>query len=41
MFSAAAGRDKRIFTKNAIREDESFRYDLSCEKEHSKDPQFF
>ena len=30
------GRSKRIFTKKAIREDESFRYDPSCEKEHSK-----
>ena len=30
------GHSKRIFTKKAIREDESFRYDLSCEKEHSK-----
>ena len=35
------GRSKRIFTKKAIREDESFRYDPSCEKEHSKNPQFF
>ncbi|MFV8293745.1 hypothetical protein ACKXF6_06980 [Faecalibacterium taiwanense] len=34
------GRSKRIFTKKAIREDESFRYDPSCEKEHSKNPQF-
>lgn len=30
------GRSKRIFTKKAIREDKSFRYDPSCEKEHSK-----
>ena len=35
------GRSKRIFTKKAIREDESFRYDPSCEKEHSKNPQIF
>ena len=35
------GRSKRIFTKKAIREDKSFRYDPSCEKEHSKNPQIF
>ena len=35
------GRSKRIFTKKAIREDESFRYGPSCEKEHSKNPQIF
>jgi len=35
------GRSKRIFTKKAIRKDESFRYDPSCEKEHSKNPQIF
>ena len=35
------GRSKRIFTKKAIREDESFRYDPSCEKERSKNPQIF
>ena len=35
------GRSKRIFTKKAIREDESFRYDPSCEKEYSKNPQIF
>ena len=35
------GRSKRIFTKKAIREDESFRYDPSCEKEHSKNSQIF
>ena len=35
------GRSKRIFTKKAIREDESFRYDPSYEKEHSKIRRFF